>query len=258
MQVHQLTHTLKQLRLGGMLDTLDIRIQQAETDRLGYLEFLGRLCEDEIQRRANTALDRRVARAHFDSVSTLATFDFNYNPKIPAATVRDLATCAWIHRHESVCLTGPVGVGKSHIAQAIGYSACQQGFDVVYRKASQVLQDLTGGHADGTFERRLRGWIQWDLIIVDDFGLRDLAVQAAEDLFELVCQRDQKKSWLIASNRSPEDWYELFPNPVIAEGILDRLVNSSYHVLCDGKSYRPQHRPSVQSSYGKRSQDISK
>jgi DNA replication protein DnaC len=239
-----------------MLDTLDIRVQQAETDRLGYLEFLNRLCQDEVQRRANTALDRRVNKAHFDQVCTLATFDFNYNPKIPAGIIRDLATCAWLPRHESVCLTGPVGVGKSHIAQAIGYAACQQGFDVAYRKASQLFQDLTGGHADGTFERRMRNWLQWDLIIVDDFGLRELAVQAAEDLFELVCQRDQKKSWLIVSNWSPEDWYGLFPNPVLAEGILDRLVNTSYHVLCDGKSYRPQHRPSVQSTPHKDHHDI--
>ena len=239
----ELATTLRRLRLSGMLDTVALRQQEAEAEQLDYSEFLARLCEDEVQRRANRALARRVATARFPRITPLSTFDFTYNPGIPAARIRDLAACHWIGRHQSVCFTGPVGVGKSHLAQAIGYAACQHEYHVAYRKASQLFQDLSGGHADGTFERRLRSYLTCDLLIVDDFGLRELSAPVADDFFELVCQRDQQGSWLVVSNREPADWYGLFPNPIIAEGVLDRLVNSSYHIVLEGKSYRPRHRP---------------
>lgn len=243
---NDLPSILRRLRLSGMLATLDTRQQQAEADQWSFAEFLARLGEDELARRADQALTRRVAAARFPRVTPLATFDFRYNPKIPAGQVRDLAACQWIRHHQSVVFTGPVGVGKSHLLQALGYAACQQEFQVAYRKASQLFQDLSGGHADGTFERRLRFYLNTDLLIVDDFGLRDLSPQVADDFFELVCQREQRGSWLLASNREPADWYDLFPNPVVAEGVLDRLVNSSYHIVLQGRSYRPVHRPGAE------------
>ncbi len=228
-----------------MLATLDVRQQQAQAEQWSYAEFLARLGEDELARRTDQALTRRLAAARLPHITPLATFDFHYNPKIPARQIRELAACQWIRQHHSVCFTGPVGVGKSHLLQALGYAACQQEFQVAYRKASQLFQDLAGGHADGTFERRLRGYLTVDLLIVDDFGLRELSAPVAEDFFELVCQREQQGSWLLASNREPADWYGLFPNPVVAEGVLDRLVNSSYHIVLEGRSYRPMHRPGL-------------
>ncbi len=236
---------LKRLKLSGMLATMDVRVQEAETQHLGYLEFLERLCVDELERREQRTLERHVAAARFEQVTTLTSFDWLYNPEIPAAQLRDLATGGFLRRHESVILAGAVGLGKSHLAQALGYAACQQGYQVTYRKAPALLADLSGGHADGTYERRLRAYFAPDLLIVDDFGLREFTPQQSEDLYELVCQRDQHKSWILVSNRLPQDWYPLFPNPVLAEGILDRLVNSSYHVVLQGKSYRPRRRPGL-------------
>ena len=248
MTPNDLPGILRHLRLSGMLATLETRQQQAEAEQWSYAEFLARLGEDELARRADRALARRVAAAQFPRVTPLQTFDFHYNPKIPAGQIRELAACRWIRQHQSVCFTGPVGVGKSHLLQALGYAACQQEFHVAYRKASQLFQDLSGGRADGTFERRLRFYLGVDLLILDDFGLRDLSAQVAEDFFELVCQREQLGSWLMASNREPADWYALFPNPVVAEGVLDRVVNSSYHIVLEGRSYRPMHRPDAAAS----------
>mgnify|MGYP005857365945 CR=1 FL=1 len=243
MKVHQLERKLKALRLGGMLDTLELRLEQARQGELGHLTFLEMLLEDEINRRTQKALSHRLARARFEEPKTLAEFDFSYNPKIPVATIRDLATCRFLERKESVILCGPVGVGKSHLAQALGHAACQQGYDVLYVKTARLLQDLGGGHADGTWEARLRRYLQPDLLILDDFGLREFTPQQAEDLYELVCERYRAGSMIVVSNRAPQDWYPLFPNPVLAEGALDRLVNSAHHVLITGKSYRPLHRP---------------
>lgn len=189
MKVHQLEPQLKALRLGGMLESLQIRLDQAQKGELGYLAFLEMLLEDEIARRAQNALSRRLQRARFEEVKTLADFDFSYNPKIPAATIRDLATCRFIERKESVLIYGPVGTGKSHIAQALGHAACQRGYDVLYTKTPRLFADLGGGHADGTWESRLRRYLQPDLLILDDFGLQELGVQQAEDLYELICGR---------------------------------------------------------------------
>jgi len=242
-KTHQLEKKLKALYLGGMLDTLELRLSEAQEQNLGYLVFLEMLLEDEVNRRNQKALANRLRRARFEETKTLAEFDFTYNPKIPAATIRDLATCGFLERKECVLLYGPVGVGKSHIAQALGHAACQRGYEVLYTKTPRLLQDLGGGHADATWDTRLRKYLGPDLLILDDFGLREFSAQQAEDLYELICARYRRGSMIVASNRAPQDWYALFPNPVLAEGALDRLVNSSYHILMLGKSYRPLHRP---------------
>lgn len=243
MMTHQLEANLKTLRLGGMLDTLDLRLKEAQKDKLGYLEFLETLLEDEISRRGQKALTRRLAQARFEEVKTLAEFDFRFNPKIPESLVRDLATLGFLERSESVILCGPVGVGKSHVAQALGYLACRKGYQVRYVKAARLFADLGGGHADGTWEQRLRVYLRADLLIVDDFGLRSLGPQQSEDLYELLSERYRKSSTIVVSNRPAQSWYDLFANPVLAESVLDRLVNSSHHVLMEGKSYRSVGRP---------------
>ena len=156
LRTHQLAPKLKALRLGGMLDTLEMRLQEAQQTQGGYLEFLESLLEDEISRRDNKALALRVQRARFDSVCTLAEFDFSYNPKIPAPQIRDLVRGGYITANQSIIICGPVGVGKSHVAQALGHAACQQGHSVLYAKTNRLLADLGGGHADGTFDTRLR------------------------------------------------------------------------------------------------------
>lgn len=236
----QLQPRLQRLKLGGMLQTLELRLDQAQKDRLGYLEFLEFLLEDEIGRRQNKALAGRIIRARFEEPKTIADFDFAFNPKVPAAQLRDLASCAFVERKESLLL---VGVGKTHLAQAIGHAACQQGRSVLFDKTARVLSDLGAGHLDGTWERRLRRYLAVDLLILDDFGLRAFSERQGEDLYELVSERCRRGSTIVTSNRPPQDWYALFPNAVLAEGALDRLINASHHVVLDGKTHRPQRRP---------------
>jgi DNA replication protein DnaC len=239
----QLQPRLKRLKLGGMLQTLELRLDQAHKEKLGHLEFLELMLEDEIQRRANKALARRIQRARFDEDRTLSDFDFAFNPKIPASQIRDLATCGFIERRESVLLVGPVGVGKTHIAQAIGHAACMQGRSVLFDKTARVLSDLGAGHLDATWERRLRRYLAPDLVILDDFGLRAFSERQGEDLYELISERVRRGSTIVTSNRPPSEWYALFPNPVLAEGALDRLINASHHVTIEGRSFRPRQRP---------------
>ena len=216
---HQLETALRTLKLSGMLDTLDARLIQARAGDLGHLEFLQALCEDEIARRDATAVIRRVRAARFEEPTTLEDFDFKYNPAIPAATIRDLATLRFLDAGQSIILHGPVGVGKTFIAQAIGHHACRQGHSVTFTKTSRLLADLAGGHADRTFNTRLRHWARPELIVLDDFAMRDFTPTQGDDLYELITER-AGQSLIITSNRKPADWYPLFPNPVVAESVL--------------------------------------
>lgn len=241
-RTHQLESSLRSLSLSGMLDTLEARLVQAHAGELGHLEFLQVLCQDEIARREVAALERRLRAARFEATVTIEDFDFSYNPKIPAAVIRDLATLRFVEAGESVVLHGPVGVGKSHVAQALGHGACRRGHSVAFTKTSRLLADLAGGHADRTWEARLRRWARPALLILDDFAMRECTVAQADDLYELVSER-AGRSIVLTANRSAEDWYSLFPNPVVAESILDRLVNGAHHVHMPGRSYRPNRRP---------------
>jgi DNA replication protein DnaC len=243
METHQLEGKLKSLRLSGMLATLEARLAQARAGELGHLELLEVLLEDEISRREAKALAERLRRARFECEATLEEFDFAYNPGLPAPLIRDLAALRFLERGESVLLYGPVGVGKTHVAQALGHTACRRGYSVLFAKTSRVLAELAGGRADGSWEARLRRLARVDLLILDDFALRAFTGAQGDDFYELVSERAGRGSLILTANRSPKDWYELFPNAVVAEGVLDRLVNSSFHVHMEGNSYRPKRRP---------------
>jgi DNA replication protein DnaC len=242
MRAHQLETTLKSLALSGMLDTLEARLAQAHAGELGHVEFLQALCEDELARRDAAGIERRVRQARFEQAHAIEDFDFTYNPKIPAARIRDLTTLRFLEAGESVVLHGPVGVGKTMVAQALGHQACRRGHSVLFAKTSRLLADLAGGHADRTWEARLRRWSRPAALILDDFAMRGFATTQADDLYELVTER-AGRSFIITANRSASDWYSLFPNPVVAESILDRVVNSAHHIHMEGRSYRPKGRP---------------
>ena len=233
---------LRTLKLSGMLDTIEARLAQARAGELGHIEFLQVLCEDEISRRQATSICRRLRKARFEEQATLEGFDFTASPKLPAAQIRDLAALRWLHAAESVILYGPVGVGKSHVAQALGHLAIRHGADVRFLKTSRALAHLAGGHADGTWHKRLGELARPAVLILDDFAMRELTATQADDLYELITER-AGASLILTSNRAPQDWYPLFPNPVVAESLLDRVINNSHQVYMNGPSYRPRKRP---------------
>ncbi len=202
------------------------------------------MCHDEISRRDSQAVTRRIRRAQFESQATLEGFDFHASPKLPAAQIRDLAALRWLAAGESVILYGPVGVGKSHVAQALGHLAIRHGADVRFLKTSRVLATLAGGHADRSWDKRLAELTRPAVLILDDFAIRELTAPQADDLYELVSARAAAgHSLVLTSNRAPADWYPLFPNPVVTESLLDRLINTSHQVFMNGPSYRPNKRP---------------
>jgi len=246
---HQLVPKLKSLRLSGILETLELRNRQAVEEQLSFVEFLQRLLEDEVERRAQKQLTLRLRRASFDLEKTLEGFDFGFNPSIPRQQVFDLATARFVERHENVLIQGPAGVGKSHLAQALGHEACRRGFDVLFTSASRLLAHLHGGRADGTYERRLTSYLRPDLLILDDFGLKLLLPPAPEDLYEIINERYERGSLIITSNRAFAEWPDLFQSPLLASAALDRLAHNAHQLVITGDSYRAkgQRRGSISS-----------
>jgi DNA replication protein DnaC len=240
---HQLENQLKTLRLGGFLQTLDLRLQEAQKTSLGYVEFIQLLVQDEIERREAKKLNLRLSRASFEEEKSLEGFDFAFNPKLNAKLIRDLGNGTFIEKKEHVLLYGPAGVGKSHIAQALGHQACRLGYDVLFTKAAKLFRFLLAGRADHSWEKRMKKYLAPDLLIIDDFGLSTLSPIQAEDFYEIVAERHLKSSIAMTSNRPPQDWIPLFPDPVMANSAMDRLVHHAHHLIMEGESYRKKLSP---------------
>lgn len=233
---------LKHLRLSGILDTLDLRSQQAITERWSYSEFLERLLEDEVERRAQKQLALRLRRASLASDKTLETFDFSVSPGLNRQLLYDLATGRYIREHRNVLLCGPTGVGKSHLAQALAHEACRRGFDVVFTNAQRMLRQLYAGRADDSYDRRLAIYLRPDLLVIDDFGLKPLTPPGPEDLYDIINERYEKGAILLTSNRAPTEWATLFHDPLLASAGLDRLAHNAHVLILTGASFRARGR----------------
>jgi DNA replication protein DnaC len=234
----QLMPRLKSLRLSGILDTLEVRNQQAITEKCTYVEFLQKLLEDEVERRGQKQLSLRLRRSNLDPAKTLEAFDFSFNPAINRQQAFDLATCAFVERSESIFLIGPAGVGKSHLAHALGHEACRRGFDVIFTRTSSMLSHLHGGRADGTYERRLAMYQRPEVLILDDFGLKPMRPPSAEDFYEVIEGRYGRGAIVLTTNRAFSEWPELFENPVLASAALDRIAHGASQIVIQGDSYR--------------------
>lgn len=239
---HHLVERLKNLRLGGLAETLEIRLAQAEQEQLGYRDFLDLLVQDELERRCQTKFARRLRKAAFPEIKTLEEFDFPFNPKIPRRRLYDLATCRFVEKRESVFLCGPVGVGKSHLALALGHEAVRRDYDVRYVTAARLFRSLEAARADCSRDRIFKQYASPECLILDDFGLKPLTETQADDLYELVYERYLKGSLILTSNRSVEEWAGLFPDPLQANSLLDRLCHNAHQIYWEGESYRKHQR----------------
>jgi len=230
---------LRQLRLSGLKDNLDLRLQEAAANRLGHEQFLELALEDELAVRRDRTIRRRVAAARFAGLKTLDQFNWEFNPNIDRARMYELASGEFIRQARDVLFVGPPGVGKSHLAQAIGYQAIKLGFAVFYRSVFDLVRDFAREELLGE-SRTMKRYLKPELLIVDDMGLKQLPKHAGEHLFEVVMRRHENRSTMMTSNRPIEEWGKLIGDVPAAGAILDRFLQHAEVVSIAGRSYRLQ------------------
>jgi DNA replication protein DnaC len=239
MNLIELNHALLKLRLGGMATALEARLLQAQAESLAPIDLVSALVSDELLRRGDRLVERRIKQACFrDAGRTLDAFDFDFNRKMDRRLVFDLATARFVTQHEDALFLGPPGTGKSHIAQAIGHAAIEQGHSVIYREAHVLLEELSEATLDGARRNRVEQLATVPLLIIDDLGMRKLPATAAEDLLELVMRRYERASTILTSNRPVEDWGKLLGDNAAVSAMLDRLLHHAHVLKCGPRSYR--------------------
>jgi DNA replication protein DnaC len=235
----ELTPALKQLRLSGILDSLEARNRQAIDGQLAYTDFLALLIQDEVARREQKKFVSRVRRASFRATKTLEGFDFDRHPGLNRSQIADLATGRYLDEKAPVLIVGPCGTGKSHLAQALGHCAVRQGRDVLFTSQSQLTNSLNAARAIGAYDRKLQSLARIDLLIVDDFGLKPLRAPHDEDFHELIAERYERASTIVTSNLDFAEWGDAFPtNRMLGAATLDRLRHGAHRIVLDGASYR--------------------
>jgi DNA replication protein DnaC len=234
--------TLKQLRLSGLAQTLEVRLQEAAGHNLSHSEFLERILQDELLVRSERLIQRRVSAASFRELKPLDKFDWSFNPSIQRKQLFELATCRFIRETRDVLFLGPPGVGKSFLVQAIGYQAIKQGLVVLYRSIFDVVRDFLHDDALETSDKVLARYLKPDLLIVDDMGMKQLPKRSGEVLFEIIMRRYETRSTVMTSNRPLEDWGKLLGDVPSATAILDRFLHHAELVTITGKSYRLRNR----------------
>jgi len=233
----QLLSRLRELRLSGLAQSLDVRLQEAAGHQLGHAEFLELILQDEVLVRQERQIARRTKAASFRELKPLDQFNWSFNPSIQKKQIFDLATCRFIREARDVLFLGPPGVGKSYLVQALGYQAIKQGHTVLYRSIFDVVRDFLHEEALGD-EKVLARYLKPDLLIVDDMGMKQLPKRSGEYLFEIIMRRYETRSTIMTSNRPLEDWGKLVGDVPSATAILDRFLHHAEIVSITGKSYR--------------------
>jgi DNA replication protein DnaC len=233
-----LESTLRQLRLSGLTQTLDVRLQEAAGHNLSHAEFLELILQDELVVRDERQIQRRVKAAAFRELKPLDQFEWSFNPSLPRKQAFDLATCRFVREHRDALLIGPPGTGKSFIVQAVGYQAIKQGFTVLYRSIFDVVREFLHDEVMGEDDKVLARYLKPDLLIVDDMGMKQLPRRSGEVLFEIIMRRYETRSTIMTSNRPLEDWGKLIGDVPSATAILDRFLHHAEVLSFSGKSYR--------------------
>jgi DNA replication protein DnaC len=239
MNTIEIDRALRKLRLSGMADVLETRLRQAQAEKMAPLDLVSALVSDELLRRQDRLFERRTKQAGFrDAERSLDSFDFDFNKKMNRALVYDLATARFVAQREDALFLGPPGSGKSHLAQAIGRAAIQQGYRVVYREAHALIEEIADATIDGSRKEYLTDLASVPLLIIDDLGMRKLPHTAAEDLLELVMRRYERASTILTSNRPVDDWGKLLGDTAAVTALLDRLLHHAHVLKCGPRSWR--------------------
>lgn len=229
---------LRQLRLSGLSDTLEVRLQEAKSAKLDHAEFLELILQDELVVRRDRKIERRTQAAAFREQKSLDDFDFEFNPKINRRQVYELAAGDFVRKHHDAILLGPPGVGKSHLAQSIGRQLIRDGFTVYYRSIFDCVRDFLHDEAFEGHDRIMSRYLKPDLLILDDMGMKNLPKKSGEFLFEIIMRRHELRSTMMTSNRPLEDWGKLIGDVPAATAILDRFLQSATMIEITGRSYR--------------------
>jgi DNA replication protein DnaC len=240
-----LAKTLKQVRLSGLLQSLEVRLQEAAANSLTHAEFLELILQDELAVRSDRLAQRRVKAAAFRELKSLEDFDWSFNPSIRKKQIFDLASCRFIRERRDVLLLGPPGVGKSFLIQALGYQAIKAGFVVLYNSIFDVVRDFLHDEALGSENKILSKYLKPDLLIIDDMGMKQLPKRSGEYLFEIIMRRYETRSTIMTSNRPLEDWGKLIGDVPSATAILDRFLHHAEIIQITGKSYRLRNQGQV-------------
>ena len=239
----ELTPLLKSLKLGALAATRPERIARARREQLDYAAFLEIILSDEVNRRAHRRMEVRLHNAGFEETCRLEDFDWSASITLDRRLLDAVFSLEFLDRHEHVLLVGPAGVGKSFLAQALGYSAIRAGHAVRFIHADIFFRTMTQARVDNSTDRAFRSFLTPDLLILDDLGLHGLTAQQSADLYELILNRHRASSFVITSNRAVDEWLSLFADPILGNSALDRLANASYQIVIEGASYRERLSP---------------
>ncbi len=236
---------LKRLRLSGILHTMPDRVAYAKKTSLAFQDFLELVLQDAIDRREYTSMQLRLQKAQFQEEQTFENFDWNAAITFDRDKVKDLFSLGFLNRHEDAIFMGPVGVGKTFLAGALGHSSCRAGKKVLFTRADSILKELHQSRADHTMDKVIRKLISVDLLIIDDFGLRRFNHEQSSDLYEVIIERHKRSSTIFTSNRTIDEWIPLFDDPILAQSALDRLAHNAHQVVIEGESYRKRQGPAA-------------